>query len=166
MIIISDTSIIINLARVEHLHLLPQLFQEVVIPKAVFQEVVIEGNGQPGATEIAEADWIEVIACQNQSFIQTLLDEIDLGEAEAIGLALEQTDEALLLLDERRGRSVADRFLLTHIGILGILLEAKSEGYIATVQPIMDRLIQEARFYISDSLYQQVLVLAGEEKSI
>ena len=53
MIIISDTSPIINLAAIGQLSLLPRLYGTVVIPQAVYNEIVIEGTGQTGSTEVA-----------------------------------------------------------------------------------------------------------------
>ena len=60
MIIISDTSPIINLAVIGQLNLLQKLYGTVVVPQAVYEEIVIEGAGQAGATEVAQADWIEI----------------------------------------------------------------------------------------------------------
>lgn len=55
MLIVSDTSPIINLAQIQHLHLLPDLFDEVIIPEAVFKEITVQGAGEPGDKEIREA---------------------------------------------------------------------------------------------------------------
>lgn len=55
MLIISDTSPIINLAAIEHLHLLPDLFSEIIIPYAVYHEVVVKGAGEPGSSDIQSA---------------------------------------------------------------------------------------------------------------
>ena len=64
--------------------------------------------------------------------------ELDIGEAEAIALAVEiQADQ--VLIDERRGRLVASRLNLRYTGILGILVEAKSQGLIAEVKPLLDQ---------------------------
>ncbi|MEB3337021.1 MAG: DUF3368 domain-containing protein [Leptolyngbyaceae bacterium] len=84
-----------------------------------------------------------------------------MGEAEAIALALEIGAEQLLI-DERRGRMVAERLKLSYVGILGILLEAKSQGLILTIQPLLDALRNQAGFWIAEPLYQKVLQLADE----
>ena len=60
MLVISDSSPIINLAMIGYLHLLPALFSEIVIPTAVFNEVAGPGNQEPGSKEIREAPWIKV----------------------------------------------------------------------------------------------------------
>ena len=161
MIIVSDSSVIMNLAVIKQLELLPDLFGEIIIPYAVFLEVVVEGADLPGAKELQAAQWASVKKCANNTLVATLLDEIDQGEAEAIVLALELGAE-LLLLDEKKGRSVANRFDLEHIGVLGILLRAKEKGLISEVRVHMDQLLSQARFFIHPDLYLQVLTLAGE----
>ncbi len=59
MSVVSNASPLINLARVEKLDLLRQLYGELFIPEAVWHEVVIEGVGQPGADEVKTAIWIK-----------------------------------------------------------------------------------------------------------
>jgi predicted nucleic acid-binding protein len=87
--------------------------------------------------------------------------ELDPGEAEAIALAIELKAD-LLLLDERKGRNIAARLGVRSIGILGILIDAKQNGYVPAVKPIMDRLIQDAGFWIRREVYERVLSSANE----
>jgi len=87
--------------------------------------------------------------------------EVDQGEAEAIALAIElQAD--LLLLDEQRGRAIASRLGIRSVGLLGILIEAKHRGFVATVGSVLDDLIGKAGFCITPELYTRVLETAGE----
>ena len=162
MIIISDTSPIINLAIIGYLDLMPKLYNEIVIPKAVFDEIVLKGEGLPGSFEIKNAHWVSVATCQNESLLSKLLNELDQGEAEAIVLALELKADRILI-DEVNGREVATRLHLQTLGLLGILLEAKSNYLIPSVKPLMDALRTKARFFIHQSLYNQVLKIAKEE---
>lgn len=162
MVVVSDTSPIVNLAAIGKLNLLPDLFGKVYLPVAVYDEIVVRGAGQPGSSEIQTALWVEVKQCSNPLLLQHILLELDPGEAEAIVLALElQTQN--VLMDEKDGRAVALRYHLKPIGVLGILLEAKKRGLIFSVRQCMDDLSILARFYISDPLYQHLVTLAGEQ---
>ena len=67
-----------------------------------------------------------------------------------------------VLIDERRGYEVAVQLGLRTIGILGILLGAKSAGFLPAVKPVLDALQKDAGFWLSESLRKQVLVTAGE----
>jgi len=58
-VVVSDSSIIINLAWIGQLHLLQELYEVVLIPNAVWQEVVVKGSGQPGAQEVRSSRWIQ-----------------------------------------------------------------------------------------------------------
>ena len=161
MVIISDTSPIINLARIGYLDLVPRLFGTIIIPDFVYHEIVVVGKGLPGAKEIAEADWVQTATCTNSTLVEKLLLNLDRGEAEAIALAIELHADNILI-DEYLGRRIAVEYKLRPLGILGILLKAKSEGVISEIKPIIDDLRKIARFFIHQKLYNQVLALADE----
>ena len=161
MIIVSDTSPINNLAAINHLHLLNQLYGTVFIPEAVYRELTDPSFPVAGATEVQTFDWIQTRAVSDRTLVEALSNELDIGEAEAIALAVEiQADQ--VLIDERRGRLVANRLNLRYTGILGILVEAKSQGLIAEVKPLLDTLSNEAGFWVAESLYVRVLRLVNE----
>jgi predicted nucleic acid-binding protein len=164
VIVISDTSPITNLAAIGQLDLLCQLYATVIIPVAVYNEMVSAGKTVPGAVEVQTLSWIQtqtVVNTQSVINLQSSQDEIDLGEAEAIALALELKAD-LLLMDERRGRALAANYKLNIVGLLGVLLQAKRNGLISSVKPLMDQLIEEANFRVSQPLYITVLNAAGE----
>jgi uncharacterized protein len=93
--------------------------------------------------------------------VEQLLGDLDPGEAEAIALAIEQQAD-LLVIDERKGREVAKRHQLPIIGLLGILTIAKRRGLIPAVKPLVDRLVEEADFYVSEKLLATVLASVQE----
>lgn len=164
MIIVSDTSPVSNLIVVGHVHLLSQLFGTVIIPDAVYQELLANGTHHPIAQTVQTVDWLEIRSITNQQQAETLERDcnLDSGEANAIVLALE-LQAAQLLIDERLGRLEAKRQGLRITGILGILLAAKQQSLIPEVCPIMNALIQQANFRISSRLYSEMLQLAGEQ---
>lgn len=161
MIVISDTSPINNLAAINQLDLLRQLYGIMIIPEAVYHELTDPIFPVAGATEVQIASWISIRQVNNRALVIALQNELDIGEAEALALALELGAEQVLM-DERRGRMIAARLNLRYTGILGILLEAKSQGLIPLVKPLLDALIERAGFWMSHSLYNRTLELAGE----
>ncbi len=161
MIVISNTSPINNLAAISHLNLLQQLYSSIIIPNAVKEELTGVGTSVAGATEVETQNWIQTRQVANRTLVTALCLEIDEGEAEAIALAIELKAE-LLLIDERIGRTVASRLGLKFIGVLGVLLEAKSKGLIPVVKPLLDNLIVQAGFWITEPLYNRILQVAGE----
>ena len=161
MIVISNTSPITNLAAVGQLAILQQLYQTVFIPDAVYAELTTGKDSHSQEVEIRTRSWIEVKPVANQTFEAALHMELDPGEAAALALAVEMKAD-LLLLDERRGRSIAARLGLRFVGLLGVLIEAKRQGYLAAVKPILEDLITKAGFWVSQRLHARVLEAAGE----
>lgn len=165
MIVVSDTSPITNLAAIGQLDLLRQLYTTIIIPVAVYHEMVAVGRPVPGAVEVQTLSWIQTQTVSNTQKvvdIQINQSNIDLGEAEAIILALELKAD-LLLMDERRGRALAANYELSVTGLLGVLLQAKCNGFIPAVQPLLDQLIKQVDFRVSNQLYTAVIQAAGEQ---
>ncbi|MBK8985813.1 MAG: DUF3368 domain-containing protein [Chloroflexi bacterium] len=161
MKVVSNASPLINLARIGQLDLLPRIFGRLFIPEAVWQEVVVEGQGQPGAEEIRLANWIERKSVTNYDLVHSLRQELDPGEAEAIALAVEFKAD-WLLMDERLGRQTAQHFGLGYVGIIGILQVAKQRGELTALHPLLCELRDLAGFRISSLLWEQALRDAGE----
>jgi predicted nucleic acid-binding protein len=82
-----------------------------------------------------------VKAPQDQGMIVQLLEEIDLGEAESIVLAMEEQAKCLII-DEYKGRMIADSYGIKIVGILGVLIQAKQKEAISAVKPHIDQLIE------------------------
>ena len=161
MIVVSDASPLISLAVVGCLDVLRSLYERVIIPEAVYQEIT--GIPRlPGALTIQELEWIVSQPVQNDTIVRALQGELDYGEAEALALAVEiQAD--LILIDERRARAIAARMGLSVVGVLGVLVEAKHKALVPLLKPILDALITQAGFWVSQHLYERVLHVVGEE---
>lgn len=150
-----------NLAVVGHLQLLYQLYATVIIPEAVWNELSTLSSQHPEVATVQTLSWLERHPVTSQAVVDALQAELDIGEAEAIALAVEKQAD-LLLMDERRGRQVATRMGLTYIGLLGVLLEAKRKAFLPEVKPVLDDLIAKAGFWVSRELYTRVLQAARE----
>ncbi len=114
---------LIALALLERLDLLRQMFDEVIVPAEVYEEVAIKGAGRPGAAVIAQADWLQVASPDTVPTIEPLLLGLDAGEMAVLLLARERQPD-WVLIDERQGRRTARAMGLPVKGTLGILLAA------------------------------------------
>lgn len=153
---VSNSGPLISFARAGLFSLLRQVLGEIMIPDAVYQEVVVKGEDQPGALEVVNADWITVTSVQHREKIE----EVHLGAGEAEALLLAEEQGAALIIDDPAGRRMARRRGLGYFGTLEILLRAKNQGYLASVKEALDKLIATG-FYISEELYREVLQEAG-----
>ncbi len=164
MLVVADASPLILLGRLELLDVLPRLFDRVVTPREVFQEVAGGEAALPGSRAVRRAEWLEVVDVDSeaQEALQaTLRSDLDLGEAAAIALARARGAD-LLLIDERQGRRIARGLGLEVKGTIGVLLQAKRRGLIDRLQPILE-LLQEQGAWIKEDLLHAVLAAAGEE---
>lgn len=160
MNLVLDSSALITLARIGRLDLLRQLARAVHIPEAVYEEVVLAGQGRHGSVEVAQAQWISRHQVQDQAAVVPLRARVGKGGAEAIVLARElQAD--VLILDDATARRVAEAEGRTVVGLLGLLLHAKLRGLVGAVRPILDDMVA-AGFFLDDSLYRSILGQAGE----
>lgn len=159
MIVVSDSSALIALGSAGELSLLRDLFEEVLIPRRVWDEVV-QAN-RPGAEQVTAAEWIRTIPAPDTSFLLALQGEVDPGEAEAIALAYEVKAD-ILLLDERRARKLAISMGFPVVGVVGVLLRAKQQGFLPELKPALDRMKTLQGFRISAKLYEDTLRDADE----
>lgn len=153
MLVVSDTSPVTALLQIGQVRLLPALFDRVLIPQAVRDELLRFHPALP--------DFLVIQAIQDQQTANALSRELDPGEAEAIILA-EESHAEYLLMDEKRGRSLALRRGLKVVGLLGVLLLAKKAGHIPAVGQLIAELESQAGFFVSDAVKQSVLKSAGE----
>lgn len=161
MIVVSDTTPLIGLASIGRLELLRELFEEVYIPQAVFNETVTHGREESRAKrEVAGSDWIHIVEVKDRLAVNVLLDEMDLGEVETIVLASEM-DADWVLMDEKKGRRKLSQLNIPKVGTLGILLKAKQLELILLLRPEIEEL-QKSGFSISPSIVEAVLDMAGE----
>lgn len=161
MIVVSDTTPLIGLASINRLDLLKELFEEVYIPQAVFDETVTFGRENSKAKQqVSNANWIHVVEVKDRLAVNVLLDEMDLGEVETIVLASEINAD-WVLMDEKKGRRKLSQLNIPKIGTLGILLKAKELGLVPALKPEIEEL-QRSGFSTSPLLVEQILDAAGE----
>lgn len=161
-LLIADSSPLIVLTKIGRIGLLPQLAERVVVPDAVWKEVVVNKPERFDSRELADAHWLNVLPVHGPD-AEALRAELDPGEAEAIALA-DQYPGCVLLMDDRMGRREAARRGVRVIGTLGLLANARRRGLIPSLGTEIDRLLKAGHF-LSSSLVDSALRSVGEAKS-
>jgi predicted nucleic acid-binding protein len=147
--IISDTSCLIILEKIGELDLLNRVFGEIVVTQQIADEF-----------GLTVPEWICVQNPTNEVNQRNLEVNLDKGEASAIALAVEIGD-ALLIIDETKGRKIAASLGLKMIGTLGVILQAKKLGKTTSVRELLVK-IRQTDFFISQQLEDEILQIAGE----
>lgn len=157
MLIIADTSALVAVATCDGLHWLDALFDELQVPRAVFNEAVTEDKPQAAtlkqylADKVTDADVTELIIAAPG---------MGKGELEAMAL-YRKTQADRLLIDDLRARKVAQYNGIHIIGSVGILLMAKNQGLIPAIKPYLNR-IQQSEVHLGSALTAEALKMAGE----
>ncbi len=161
MIVVTDTSVILNLCWLQLESLLPAIFRGILSPEQVKREFERKAKTDP---RFSGLQFPAFIAVEDPTIIPADLADnadLDLGEIAAIALALER-GIADVLIDESYGRAAALAHGLHVSGLLGVLLEGKRRSLIPQLSPLLDRLSTGARFWMHPRLREHVLRLAGE----
>lgn len=161
MIVVSNTSPLTNLAAIGQFSLLHDLFGHLHVPTAVVEELAAGGKAWPGSAEVASATWITTHPIHNQTVVDVLRLDLDWGEAEALALAI-QLKADLVLLVEQTARYAAQYLNLRVMGVVGLLVRAKTIGLLPRIHPQLDALREQAGFYLSEAVYREALRLANE----
>lgn len=159
MIVVSDTTPLISLLKINRIDLMEKLFGAVMIPTAVFDELTADKRFQLEANQITQTKFIVVKPVTNPESASVLkrATGLDQGESEAIVL----TDELkadLLLMDEAKGRNVSTQMGLKIMGTICILMAAYEEHELTSdeVRECVDGL-QRAGRHIGQRHYQMLL---------
>lgn len=157
--VISNTSPLLYLHRIEGLEWARELFSEIWIPKAVVEELREGARRGYDVPEPERFDWIVVVEPRSVPSEWLALD-LGAGELAAMALALENPDR-IVLLDDSLARRIGQAAGLKVWGTLKVLLEAKGKGLIDTLAPLLDQL-EEAGMWMSRDIRERVLAIAGE----
>lgn len=157
-IVVSDAGPIFSLAIANQLELLSELFDEIYIPKAVWQEVIRDRTTEHYQRVVDYfADRIkEISGANNLTFV------MDYGESEAVILYNELAAN-FLLIDDRKARDIAENFGVNCIGTIGILSTAREKEIIDELKPIFELFLERKRYY-SLALLNMILRKHGEEE--
>lgn len=156
MIVIADSSALIALATCSALGVLVDLFEEIYVPPAVFDEL-----NQPNRLQaeiLSQFLHNRIVPADGPLII--VGSSLGRGESEAMVL-YSQLGADYLLVDDRRAKRFAEANQIRCIGSLGVLLLAKYQGHITKIAPFIDRLRYSSLHY-TETLLQKVLELAEE----
>jgi uncharacterized protein len=161
--VVSDTSVLHYLTVTKQFHCLPQIFRQIIIPSAVWQEVS-RRRELPVHAQVAsalDAGWLKIESAHDRKAVQSLQQFLGAGESEAIILAKE-FEPSLLLIDDLDGRTTALKLNLIVTGTVGILVRARRLELIPKLKPVLDELIDTHRFRFGKTLYAAALRDVGE----
>jgi len=154
-----NTTPLISLAIIDRLGLLDELFDEIIIPGAVFREATAVRKRYAGQIKTwGREKVLNIKNMKEKAALELILDE---GESEVIVLA-QEIEANLVIIDENKARRVARLKMLETTGSIGILLYAKELGKVSAVRPLLDRLINDG-IYIGKKLYDRACSLSNED---
>ena len=155
MAVVSNSSPLIALARIQRLDLLPAIFESILIPPAVAREIAPSIPVLP--------TWLRIQVPNVLSPAPLLRRRLGAGETEALALAIELGAD-WIILDDLPARRSAEATGRNVIGTLGTLLAAKRTGLLKSIRPELDALVRTS-FFLSPQLYDELLQAAGETDS-
>ncbi|MCR4900379.1 MAG: DUF3368 domain-containing protein [Treponema sp.] len=158
-VIVNSTPLIV-LSNINYLHLLKDLYKDIYIPQAVYDEVTAKNDS--ACQQIKNnLNWIHICKIQDQSQKRMYQAKLHDGEVEVMILAQENQNKDLVIIDDNSAKKTAKYLGLTVTGSLGVILKAKKQGLIHSVITLMNQLIQNG-FYITPEVYDFVKDEAGE----
>lgn len=164
MIVVSDTTPIITLLKIKKLELLKKLFKNIVVPKAVYNELTSNRKFQEEAKVINDTEYIKIVDVADVKAVELLrrATGLDLGESEAI-IFSDNSKAGLLLIDETNGRKVAKQMGIPVMGTIGVLMAAYKEKFISSceMKECIDIMKNSGR-HLSEKLYSQLIDLIEE----
>jgi len=154
--VVSDSTTLISLLNIDRFELLFKFSKAIIISQAVYGEVSYQNHAKRVLNEFIKDKRVIVKSIEDDKNLPQLLIRLDLGESESILLA--KKENLPLIIDEKKGRSVATEFGLTTIGLIGILLVFKKSGQLSNdeITDIVNDL-RKVEFRVSDSLLRFLL---------
>jgi predicted nucleic acid-binding protein len=154
-----DASPLIVLARTNLLPLLHLAGDPILVPRAVAQEVLGRGQGDPAAQALRSTHWLNLV---DPGPTPVVLQPYRLGAGEAAALTWALTHPGTLaLFDDLLARRCATLLHVPVRGTLGLVMSAKQHGVISLARPVLEQLRQSG-LYVSDQVMNQALALVGE----
>ncbi len=157
--VIINSSPLIVLFKSQQADLLPQLFTDILVPEAVWNEITTGGQNDIASQQLPHASWVQrvevgVLASQVATW------DLGLGESEVLSLSL-KTLNCAAIVDDRAARRCAQALGIVTLGTGGVLVLAKRRGLISSVSSRI-QLLRDAGLWLSDDLVNLLKQQAGE----
>ncbi|MCF2136350.1 MAG: DUF3368 domain-containing protein [Candidatus Thorarchaeota archaeon] len=161
---VSNASPLIHLTRAGRIELLKDLFSNLLIPQTVHMEVC-RTKETPDSIKIQtaiDAGWIRVVDMDN-TLAKRIGKNTGIHRGEATAIVLAKKESALLLIDDKVGRTIAEMFGIKCLGTVGVLLQAVSSQLMDKNDMIhtLDRMIDKG-FRLEARVYRRVLQMVKE----
>ena len=153
-VVVSNATPIIFFQNIGYLYLLKSLYGKIHIPKAVYDEIMVDHDF------LSAIDWIKVVGIRNIDAKHLFRTGLHAGEVEAIILSTEMSAD-LLILDDLLARKHAKLMGISITGTLGVLITLKNKDIIQSIKPFIKQLIAVG-MYIDDKLYAKALSAVNE----
>ena len=161
MIVVTDTSVVLNFCCLGLERLLQEMFGQILAPPSVAGEFRRLAGIDKRFFGLEFPKFIQIVAPAHLAPGMIGNQKLHAGEIDALSLAAAQMADAVLM-DESAGRAAAVGLGLRCIGILGILIQAKHAGLLSAIEPVVNELESKAGFWIASSLRHRVLDLVDE----
>jgi len=158
-ITIVNTSPIFYLHRLGLLDILNKLYGNITIPEAVKNELEKGHLNGEDVPQLENYPWIEILRVNMPEYLNLIVD-LGPGESEVLAIATNHP-LALVILDDRLGRRIAETLGFRLTGTAGVLLRAKEKGIIPTLEPVIEKLLG-LDFRLKPDLVKTILELARE----
>ena len=158
--VVANTTPLIALSHVGELELLKRLYEEIIIPEAVYKELSVKTESVCKKAVDSSLDWIRVEKIENQMAKAMYKTQLHEGEAEVMILSKEIGAD-VVIIDDANAKKHAKYLGLPVTGTLGVLIKAKQKGYVDELKPILYQMVQNG-IYISPKLIEMCLEQAEE----
>ena len=147
--IVTNTTPLVALAvGTGSLDILRILYDRVVVPREVDDEIHAIGSDAPGVAAFDRAGWLERLGAPT-AITPYLRNTLDRGEASVIQIALD-LQIPLVCIDESVGRRVARLSGLTLTGSIGVLIKARQRGYEVSIPQAIERMREHGIWLSAD----------------
>ncbi|WP_373494314.1 DUF3368 domain-containing protein [Aquiflexum sp.] len=160
MKVVADSSVLVGFLALGKIEILTEFFYQILIPESVYEELQSLKNYGYDLGPISHGSFI-VAECRNKTAVNELIKVLDIGESESIIISMERSAD-LLLIDEKKGRKIAENLGIKITGILGLLIKAKIEGKIDSLKSEIEVLKEKLNFRLDDKLVNYALRQVGE----